>query len=227
VRAQVARALDRGAALATGERLVEWRAGAGEVTVSTDHNRYAAAALVLTVGSWSRPLLGDLEVVLRVTRQPLFWVRPQATAAFAFGRCPCWALQRPDLPGLFYGFPALPGSLASQLGVKLAHHLAGEDADPDLPRRPAERDELDAVLAAVAPFLPGLSGPLTGAHVCLYTSSADGHFIIDVHPRYPNVVFACGFSGHGFKFAPVVGEALADLALDGGSVLPIGFLGLR
>ena len=54
----------------------------------------------------------------------------------------------------------------------------------------------------------------------------DGHFVVDRHPEHPAVTLACGFSGHGFKFAPVIGEALADLALAGRSELPIGFLGL-
>jgi glycine/D-amino acid oxidase-like deaminating enzyme len=117
--------------------------------------------------------------------------------------------------------------MASQLGVKLAHHEPGEETDPDAPRRAAARSELDHVLNAVTPFLPGLGGPLTGSRVCLYTSSEDGHFIVDVHPGHANVVFGCGFSGHGFKFASVIGEALADLALDGVSALPISFLGLR
>jgi len=63
--------------------------------------------------------------------------------------------------------------------------------------------------------------------VCLYTMSPDEHFVVDLHPRHPRVAFAAGLSGHGFKFTSVLGEALADLALDGGSNLPIGFLNCR
>jgi sarcosine oxidase len=62
--------------------------------------------------------------------------------------------------------------------------------------------------------------------VCLYTNSPDGHFVIDAHPEHENVTVACGFSGHGFKFAPVIGEALADLATTDSTALPIDFLGL-
>jgi glycine/D-amino acid oxidase-like deaminating enzyme len=74
--------------------------------------------------------------------------------------------------------------------------------------------------------LPGVSQEVTAHSVCLYTMSPDEHFIVDRHPAHPSVVFAAGLSGHGFKFTPVLGEALADLALDGSTELPIGFLSL-
>jgi sarcosine oxidase len=227
VRAQAERALRRGADVAAGERLIDWRADGSAVRVTTDRASYAAGGLVITVGSWSSRLLAELGLPLQVTRQPLFWLQPARSPSFTLGRFPCWAVQRADASGLLYGFPALPGSMASQLGVKLARHLPGEEADPDMPRRPATHDELDDLLAAVTPFLPGLGGSLTGSRVCLYTGSADGHFIVDVHPSHDNVVFACGFSGHGFKFASVMGEVLADLILEGSSLLPVGFLALR
>jgi glycine/D-amino acid oxidase-like deaminating enzyme len=72
--------------------------------------------------------------------------------------------------------------------------------------------------------LPGASARVTDHSVCLYTMSPDEHFIVDRHPACSNVVFAAGLSGHGFKFAPVLGRALADLALDGSTSLPIEFL---
>jgi glycine/D-amino acid oxidase-like deaminating enzyme len=75
-------------------------------------------------------------------------------------------------------------------------------------------------------FLPGAADNVRAMDICLYTNSPDGNFVIDKHPEHDNVVFACGFSGHGFKFAPVIGEALADLALSGSTQLRIGFLGL-
>ena len=74
--------------------------------------------------------------------------------------------------------------------------------------------------------MPAAAGPTADTRVCLYTMSPDGHFVVDRHPTRPQVVVATGFSGHGFKFAPVIGDALADLALDGRTGLPIGFLGL-
>jgi glycine/D-amino acid oxidase-like deaminating enzyme len=72
-----------------------------------------------------------------------------------------------------------------------------------------------------------LAGPTVDAKVCLYTNTPDKHFLIDRHPRYDNVVFAAGFSGHGFKFAPLIGEILADLALTGRTRAEADFLRLR
>ncbi len=227
VRAQVERALRRGARLVGGERVLRWEAGPGGISVFTDGGRYMADRLVLTAGSWSAGLLAELGLSLEVTRQPLFWVQPRQPERFALGRFPCWAVERPDRPGLYYGFPALPAAMAAQLGVKLAHHAPGEPADPDAPRLPVEPEELRRLLEAVAPFVPALAGPMTGSRVCLYTLSADGHFLVDRHPEHANVAFGCGFSGHGFKFAPVVGEVLADLALHGATSLPVDFLRLR
>lgn len=229
VRTAVELAAAAGADTLIGERVVGWSAQPAGVTVQTDRGRYLAGALVLTAGAWSAGLLNDAEVALKVTRQPLFWVAPEPDrlAAWQLGRTPCWAVQRPDRPGLFYGFPALPGSLAANPGVKLAHHVPGEAADPDQARRPVDPAELATLRAAVAPLVGGLSGRRLADRVCLYTMSADGHFVVDRHARHANLVFGCGFSGHGFKFAPVIGEALADLATDGASSLPIGFLGRR
>lgn len=227
VRAHVESALAGGAAVAVGEQVLSWSAQAGGVEVLTDVGGYRGGALVLAGGSWSGRLLADLGMDLRVTRQPLFWLQPEDPPSFALGRAPCWAVQRQDRPGLYYGFPGLPARLCPQLGAKVAHHAPGEPVDPDQPRRPATRRELEALQADVAPFVPGLRGVMTGSRVCLYTGSADGHFIVDIHPQHPNVAFACGFSGHGFKFAPVIGEALADLVSAGASPLPIEFLRLR
>ncbi|MFW6092549.1 MAG: N-methyl-L-tryptophan oxidase [Pseudomonadota bacterium] len=226
VAAQVARARSRGARVAAGERVLDWQADGRGVRVITDRGHHQAGGLVLAAGSWSGDLVDCPGLELRVTRQPMFWVRPPYATPFGYGRSPCWVVQRPDRPGLFYGIPDLPAGMASRPGVKLAHHAPGEVADPEAPRRPADLREFEALLDAVTPFLPGLAGPLGGAHVCTYTLSDDTHFVIDVHPRHPNVVIACGFSGHGFKFSSVVGEVLADLAITGESPLPVAFLKL-
>jgi sarcosine oxidase len=121
-----------------------------------------------------------------------------------------------------YGFPLAPG----RVGLKLALHEPGEPVDPDaVPRdlRPAERERLLGVLAA---HIPDGLGPVLSHATCIYTNSPDGHFVIDRCPGSARTFFAAGFSGHGFKFAPIIGEALADLALNGRTDLPIGFLGL-
>lgn len=227
IAASVAGAGASGATVAAGERLLGWRGGSGGLEIETDRGRYRAGSLVLAPGAWSGPLLRDLGLELTVTRQALFWVHAPVSGHLELGRAPCWAVQRPDAPGLFYGLPALPGALGVRRAVKIGHHAPGEVVDPDSPRRVADAAELDAVLASLGDCVDGLRGPAADAHVCLYTNSPDGHFVVDTHPDQGNVVFACGFSGHGFKFASVIGEVLADLALEGDSALPIGFLRRR
>jgi sarcosine oxidase len=155
----------------------------------------------------------------------MFWIWPRGHVADLEG-IPCWAADRPDVPGLLYGFPALTQGVA-HLGNKVAHHAPGAVVDPDAELDAASAGELASILASAAPFLPAIQGTMTGAQVCKYTMSADGHFVVDAHPGHANMVFGCGFSGHGFKFAPAIGRALADLALEGRTPLPIGFLAMR
>jgi sarcosine oxidase len=111
-------------------------------------------------------------------------------------------------------------------GLKAARHVKGRVTEPDsVDRRVTAEDEAEARRAFV--HLEGADGPLLSSAVCLYTNSPDSHFIIDRHPSDDGVTIACGFSGHGFKFAPVMGEVLADLALDGRSRHRVEFLGLH
>ena len=118
--------------------------------------------------------------------------------------------------------------MANDPGFKVAWHLpSGTTGTPEtIPREIVPDDE-----AAFRPFLedviPRANGDLLAIRTCLYTNSPDCHFIIDRHPRSNHVHFACGFSGHGFKFATVIGEVLADLALKNGTEHPIGFLSLN
>lgn len=226
VRAALDVARARGAALHTRERLLTWRADGSGVEVVTDRGRYRADRLVLTLGSWSQRLLGPLPFALTVTRQTLFWTHPARRAEHALGCMPAWAVQPPGAPGLYYGFPALDDLQTADVrrGVKLALHLPGEQVEPDARLAPADAGEYLRIMRTVRTFLPGLDGPWSGAAVCRYTLSRDGHFIVERHAVHPQVVYACGFSGHGFKFAPVMGEALADLAVRGATERPIAFL---
>ncbi len=222
-------ALAHGAELHARERILNWEPDGDGVHVVTDRGAYRASRLVISAGAWAEHFLADLGIALRVTRQLVGWVQPQSLAAFAFGALPCFAIQddTPGFDGLYYGFPALPSSVfAGPSGLKAGHHTLGAQVDPDtLDRTPLPREEA-SFRAGLTKFLPAANGPLLAAQVCMYTNSQDGHFVIDCHPKHEQVVFACGFSGHGFKFAPVIGEALADLALDVRSSLPIGFLSL-
>lgn len=228
VEALVRAAEAAGARIEGGRRVLGWEFAGGEVEVRLADGRARAARLVVTAGPWAARWLGDLGLDLGVTRQTLGWFAPSDPAPFELGAFPCWAVEdaRPGAGGLYYGFPILPPALAGgPRGLKAAHHLPGPRVDPEAePRdwRPADEPALRAGLEA---YLPRAAGRLVEGRVCLYTLSPDGHFVIDRHPAEPALCFACGFSGHGFKFAPVVGEALADLALEGRTELEIGFLG--
>lgn len=221
-------AMRHGAEIHGREDVVDWSSVANGVTVTTDHGEYRARHLVFTAGAWTSRIVADLGVKLKVTRQVMGWTwprdprNPRKLDQFALGTLPCWAVQNDD-GSLHYGMPMLPDIP----GIKVAHHWHGPATDPlTINRNPTAEDEAD-FRGAIQRYLPGADGPLLSMRVCMYTCTPDSHFIVDHLPGKPNVTLAAGFSGHGFKFASVMGEALADLATHGRSELPIGFLGLN
>ena len=225
VRAHAAEAVRLGARLEHGVVVRDWRTvgpeeGDGHVVVETDAGSYAADRLVVTPGAWAADLLRLPTLPLKVLRKSLFWYRPEAAshAAQAAGTLPCFAFDGPD--GFFYGFPAIDAR-----GVKIAEHTGGVAVDDPLAvERGIDAREQARVEGVLGARLPGTCGQLTGHAVCLYTMSPDGHFVVGRHPNHARVAVAAGFSGHGFKFASVMGEILADIALDGRTAHPIGFL---
>lgn len=219
VRTHIEEARRLGVELEIGDGVVDWSADDRGVTVRTGRGRHRAARLVIAAGAWSAALLGDLGVPLRVLRKPLLWYRTTATLYLEETGTPGFLFETPA--GVFYGFPERnPGE------IKLAEHTGGEvvPGDPlDLDRslREGDRKPLERFLGS---WLPGVSRDCIRHTVCMYTMTPDGHFVVDRHPASERVVFAAGLSGHGFKFTGVLGEALADLALEGGTDLPVGFL---
>jgi glycine/D-amino acid oxidase-like deaminating enzyme len=144
---------------------------------------------------------------------------------FAPDRLPVFAFSE----NFVYGFPSVPG-----LGVKMAEHIGGSYLPTaDSPVAPPGNADLDPLAAIAAKYMPRLAGDyeqarsrLRHAATCLYTMTPDDDFIVDHHPEFTNVVFAAGFSGHGFKFAPLIAVALADLLHKGMTSLPVDFLSL-
>ncbi|MBX7071972.1 MAG: N-methyl-L-tryptophan oxidase [Pirellulales bacterium] len=219
VRAYVEEALMLGAAALTGESVLSWHATTDQVRVVTESSRFTASRLIITAGAWAGQLLTDLRIPLTVLRKPLFWYRPQGSQYEAQRGCPCFLYE--TAAGEFYGVPSL-----EPWGVKIAEHTGGERVDdPLLVDRDLRATDQQRVDAFVREHLSHLQGQPAHHAVCLYTVSPDRHFVIDRHPEHGNVCYAAGLSGHGFKFAPALGQALADLALDGATELPIGFLG--
>jgi glycine/D-amino acid oxidase-like deaminating enzyme len=164
-------------------------------------------------------LLADLGITLRVLRKPLHWFATEDTCYAVERGCPIFLYERPG--GVFYGFP----DVGDGRGVKAAAHHGGVPiANPLAVSPDVDEIEQTAVRQFLAAYLPGVSDRAVDHAVCMYTMSPDEHFIVDRHPTYPQVVFAAGLSGHGFKFTSVLGEAIADLALVGTTALPIEFL---
>jgi sarcosine oxidase len=220
VAAHAAAAEAAGATLQTATDVRAWRIEGDGIAVVTDQGEIAADRLVLAPGPWAPGLLDLAAIPLVVLRKSLFWYRPPPARAaeFAAGSLPCFAFARPD--GFFYGFPML-----DDRGVKIAEHTGGTVvADPlavDRSIEPREQQTLDAVITA---HLPRLGTAVADHAACLYTMSPDHHFIVGLHPDHDRIAIAAGFSGHGFKFASVMGEALADFVLTGTTPLPLGFL---
>jgi sarcosine oxidase len=222
----VQQAIFNGAVIRTKEKVLEWnRESSGSVTVVTDRGTYKAGKLVITAGPWAAKIIPSLASKLTVTRQAVAWVKPKKGDDFTLGKFPCWILQKKD--SFFYGFPILPaGSFYGPVGLKLALHYPGADTtDPDDVNRNTKESDENILIEFLNRFIPdGYENTLV-MKTCLYTNAPDHNFIIDYLSGFDkDVVFASGFSGHGFKFVSVVGEILADLALNGSTHIPIGFL---
>ncbi|MFM8274621.1 MAG: N-methyl-L-tryptophan oxidase [Gemmata sp.] len=216
VRSHIDAAVALGAEVRAAEPVRAWAAAGDGVEVTTDKGAYRAAKLVVTAGAWATQLLADVGVPLRVMRQTLLWFRPSARPElYRRDRFPIFIADVPGQP--FYGLPAIDAN-----GPKVARHYGA----PELPG-PAGVDwlitaaDLSGIRPLLAAHLPGLGGFARG-EVCMYTVTPDHNFVIDVHPSHPQVIVGCGFSGHGFKFASVVGEILADLAEGGRTEHDIG-----
>ena len=196
-----------------------WEAGPGGVRVRTDRDSYEAARLVLTAGSWNGKLAPALAPLLQPERQVLAWLEVARPELFEQAAFPVFVMEVPE--GMYYGFPLFSGGPP---GFKLGRfHHRHEPADPDLLDRAGAGPEDEELLRSfAASYLPEGAGRALAMKVCMFTNTPDEHFLIDLHPDHPQVVVGAGFSGHGFKFCSVVGEILADLAIDGGTRHDIG-----
>ncbi len=108
--------------------------------------------------------------------------------------------------------------------MKIGRHEIGESCTPATIRRGVDAEEIAMLRAVLDAYLPGAAGAVLHTLTCMYTNTPDRHFILDTHPRHANVVYGCGFSGHGFKFASVIGEIMADLATRGATNHDIAFI---
>ena len=218
VRVHIEQAQQTGATFLSDQAVVDWSIDGANVLVRTETDQFSAARLIITAGSWSADLLGKLGFELRILRKALHWYRVAADQYQCSQGAPTFFYDTPD--GYFYGFPAIDGR-----GLKVAQHTGGEVVtDPLQVDRELDVREQAQVASFLSHFLPAVSSEATDHAVCLYSMTADEHFVIDRHPEHAQVVFAAGLSGRGFKFTSVVGSILADLAIAGETSLPIDFL---
>jgi monomeric sarcosine oxidase len=199
-----------------------WSVDGDEISINLLHSGpVKAKCLIIAAGAWAGRLMSELSLKLTVLRKSLFWFKTDLAEYQVQSGLPVYLFELPA--GIFYGFPKL-----DNLGVKVAEHTGGRViAIPNEVDRSPDADEQDRLMRFLSAHLPGVKKEVSRHAVCLYTMSPDEHFIVDRHPAHANVVFAAGLSGHGFKFTPVLGRALADLALNGGTDLPIDFLSLK
>jgi sarcosine oxidase len=203
-------ALDLHAEIHGRERATSWSAHGSGVRVTTDSGTYEAGHLVVTAGPWVGELIAELAPLAIPERQVLLWAQPRPPQAhFGIDSFPVFTMQAPE--GKFYGFPVY-GVPGFKIG-KYHHRRQGVRLDA-IDRECHAEDE--AVLReGIRRYFPGADGPTLAMKVCLFTNTADEHFILDRHPHHPQVAIAAGFSGHGFKFCSVVGEIMADLVTEG------------
>ena len=210
-------AASAGAELRFGVPVAGWSASESGVRVETAiAERFDADALVISAGAWLGEVVGRLRENVRVERNLMHWFEPRANRGdFAVGKLPIFMLERRG-ERVFYGFPEIPGQ-----GVKISTHYTGDFTTPASLERSVSEAEVADIRRVMSGWIPDASGTHLGSTACMYTNTPDLHFIIGLHPNHPNVAIAGGFSGHGFKFSPVVGEILADLVCSGHTHHPI------
>ncbi|MDQ2710763.1 MAG: N-methyl-L-tryptophan oxidase [Acidobacteriota bacterium] len=205
------------------ESVERWTADASGdgVDVVTSRGRYRASRLVIAPGAWASRLLAELRIPFAIRRHSMCWFDPGAALEmFSPDRFPIYIW---DVNGheVFYGFPFTGGDGG---GVKAAMHSGGDPCAPETLHAGSTDLEVAELRRCVARFIPALNGPVVRSVPCMYTLTPDEHFVLSVHPEFSQVAIAAGFSGHGFKFASVIGEVLADLSSVGSTKYEIGFL---
>ncbi|HEX3951243.1 MAG TPA: N-methyl-L-tryptophan oxidase [Steroidobacteraceae bacterium] len=211
-------AAELGATVATGTKVERVLAAGDRVEVRLESGEtIEAGSAVLAAGPWIAELVPELGSKLRLTRQPLMWFEPQEPQLVRPQSMPVFFFDTSE--DLVYGFPDFRGS-----GVKAASHAAcGELKSADEIRAEASDEERAHLGRMMARLVPAAAGRVRQSQVCIYTRSPDEHFVLGLHPSAPKIVLASPCSGHGFKFAGIFGEILADLATTKATDKPIDF----
>lgn len=216
VHAYLALAQSYGAEVLTGTQALGIDPYPAGVRIALADGAVEADRVVVAAGPWIGDLVPALAPDLQLTRQVLVWFEPRDPKAVQFGNLPVFII---DAPGeIAYGFPQI-----SQLGFKCASHLSsGTVGHADEARQNAGMEDAAVLRRFLEAYLPGAAGPVRAMKTCLYTKTPDEDFVLDCLPEDSRIVIASPCSGHGFKFASVIGEVLADLALHGSTPHDIG-----
>ncbi|MDE2636676.1 MAG: N-methyl-L-tryptophan oxidase [Chloroflexota bacterium] len=214
VRGHIKLARKFGAVIAENTAVTNIAIHSDSVEVAAGRERYSAANLIITAGSWAKSLLREtgLELPLTVLRCQLNFMAPANMNLYEAKRCPIWSAHvSKRFSNNVYGIPSHDGSgfKAAFHGGQAVRHHTEIDYTPD-------ESNLEALRAFLRAHIPGLAiAPTRESRICLYTQTPDEHFVVDAHPEHKHVVIGAGFSGHGFKFSTMVGKMLTDIALDG------------
>lgn len=202
-------AFSHGAEIHAHEQIVDWKAGKSSVSVTTNRATYEAETIVFAPGAWAAKVLPILAPYMHIERAVAAWFQPLKPELFKLGKLPIFIIE--DQGDGCYGFPMFgrPGFRAGTF------RDPSPPIDPDQVDRQIKPVDEQHIRKFVEKFLPLGAGEMVAAETCLYEFSADEHFIIDVHPEYPNVSFAAGFSSYGYKFCTAVGEIMAQMAMNG------------
>ena len=224
VRAHIALAASAGADLHFGEPVLSWESTSAGVRVTTAQGTYEAGRLVIAPGAWAPQLLADLGVPITIERQVMYWFEPLGgVGPYTAERTRSGSTRTPPVGRS----TASRRSTGPTAGPRWPSSAGGQECTPETIDRQVHDEEIEAMRQRVGSVLPGLPTLFQDAATCMYSNTPDQHFVIAQHPAHDNVTVACGFSGHGFKFVPVVGEVLADLATTGATAHPIGLFDPR
>ncbi|MDQ0207790.1 N-methyl-L-tryptophan oxidase [Alkalicoccobacillus murimartini] len=200
---------NHGAIFYEQEQVMEINADENQVQVTTAHHTLQASRLVVTAGAWTHELLPTAQLPIKPVRKTFGWFQPKQEGLYESTHFPCVVFDTTF--GLYYGFPDYQGK-----GFKLGRHDGGQKTTPDQLNRTfgAHIEDERELRQLLNEFVPEAAGSLVKGGVCIYDQSPDEDFILDRHPTHSHIIFAGGFSGHGFKFASVVGKILSEMALD-------------
>jgi sarcosine oxidase len=218
ISAYVNLAKQEGAEFRFEEPVVSWGRDGNNYEVRTTLDDFSADKVVFCAGPWMQELLGNL-VPIEVERQVLFWFGRSNNPRFSPPRMPIFLMENDGR--YFYGIPDVGE------GVKIARHHGGTTVDPNVLKREVSKEDESSVRDFTVRILPDLNANPINSSVCLYSNTPDRNFVVDFHPKHEGALMVSACSGHGFKFASVLGEVVADLVAGQEPRVDISFLAAK